>query len=362
MVSSRLYHIPGVLFAIFLAALLSGCSRSRESSRTALVMDTVCTVRAYGKQPSDLQDRLFTRLVQIESVFSTTIPDSDISRINAAAGIVPVEVSSETLRVLGIALEISRLSGGAFDPTIGPLVALWGIGTDSQHVPAPEEISAVLPLVDYQLVQIDEHENTVFLPQRGMQLDAGGIAKGYAADELAGMIRAAGVYSAVIDLGGNIYVVGWKQDKIPWNVGFKDPLDTSQIFAGVAVSDRTVVTSGVYERFFVAEGIRYHHILDPVTGYPVRNGLLSCSIVASSSVLADALATAVFVLGTNKGLALLSSPVLSTLAYTERGDGEKTESTVTIEGFTVSESRKIVATPLLSSQLILYGSQYSRVQ
>jgi len=219
-----------------------------------------------------------------------------------------VVVPQEVIYVLQEALRIAERTSGAFDPTIGPLVDLWDIGGDNSQVPSQQAIDHARSLVDWRLVEIDSQRGTVYLPKQGMALDLGGIAKGYAADELVAIAQEAGIQQALFDLGGNIYAFGTKADGTPWRVGVKDPAQPGGSPAlALAVQDRSVVTSGMYERFFEQEGIRYHHILNPATGYPVWNDIHSVTIVSKSSLLADALSTSVFVLGREKGLALLES-------------------------------------------------------
>jgi Membrane-associated lipoprotein involved in thiamine biosynthesis len=242
---------------------------------------------------------------------SVNVPSSDVSRINAAAGISPVNVHKDTFKVIERAIFFAEISNGAFDPSVGPLVSLWGIGGDNARVPSREEIDNTLPLINWRYVELDETAHSVFLKRKGMALDLGAIAKGYAADEAAAIIKNAGVKRAIIDFGGNIVTLGEKKDKSPWKVGIQNPVKRRGIYFGVLRLDtegkQTVVTSGAYERFFETDGERYHHILSTVTGYPVKNGLLSVTVIASDSTDADALSTSLFALGYEKGIKLLDS-------------------------------------------------------
>jgi thiamine biosynthesis lipoprotein len=251
---------------------------------------------------------IFDRFREIESRMSVTLPGTEVDRINANAGIGPVAVHADVFEVLELAVRYAGLSGGAFDPTVGPLVSLWNIGGEEPRLPPQEEIEALLPLINWRDLELDREGSTVFLKKPGMALDLGAIAKGYAADEAAKLLRKNRIKRAIIDLGGNILVYGEKRDKSPWRVGIQNPLDGRGAYIGIVeIRDQTVVTSGVYERCFEAAGVRYHHILSPAGGYPVRNGLLSVSIVTRRSVDADALSTAVFVLGYERGKALVES-------------------------------------------------------
>jgi len=239
---------------------------------------------------------------------------SGVVAINERAGIEPVKVRTDLLDVLEQALRYAELSDGAFDPTVGPLVRLWGIGTDLQCIPTDEEIAAALELVNWRDVVIDRKAGTVFLRRRGMALDLGGIAKGYAGDEALRIAREAKVKRAVFDLGGNIVTLGWRiqskkeREAQPWRIGIQNPLSERGVYMGVlTVHDTSVVTSGVYERYFESGGKRYHHILSTANGYPVDNGLLSVTIVTENSTAADALSTTVFALGFERGKALIDS-------------------------------------------------------
>ena len=285
-----------------------GCKKEAMPPQTQLHLGTVCTINLFDQGSTELYGQMFQKLKGIEQAFSVNLSDSAVSQINQSAGIAPVVVPQEVIYVLQEALRIAERTGGAFDPTIGPLVDLWDIGGDNSQVPSQEAIDHARSLVDYRLVELNLEQGTVYLPKQGMALDLGGIAKGYAADELVAMVQEAGLKRGLFDLGGNIYAFGTKADGSTWRVGVKDPAQPGGSPAlALAVQDRSVVTSGMYERFFEQEGIRYHHILNPATGYPVWNDIQSVTIVSKSSLLADALSTSVFVLGREKGLALLES-------------------------------------------------------
>jgi thiamine biosynthesis lipoprotein len=296
-----------VCTAIVLAGTLMGCSRP-EPTKAEFVIGTVCTITLYDAGKPKVYRAIFNRLAEIESRMSVGLKGTDVYRVNDAAGIEAVAVHPDVFEVIERAVYFAELSGGAFDPTVGPLVSLWGIGGDHPRVPAQAEIDAALPLINWRDIELDREKNTVFLKKPGMALDLGAIAKGYAADEAAELIKKARVPRAIIDLGGNILVYGEKQDGTPWRVGIQDPLETRGAYIGIVEArDKTVVTSGVYERFFESDGTRYHHILSPDLGYPVQNGLLAVTIIASRSIDADALSTSIFVLGYKDGKALLDS-------------------------------------------------------
>jgi thiamine biosynthesis lipoprotein len=294
--------------AIGLAGLLFSCG---PVSRSEFVLGTACSVRIEGGGSERLLDRVFARLRQIEDELSVNKPSSQIDAVNAAAGVAPVAVGPDALAIVRRDLDLASWSDGAFDPSVGPLVKLWGIGfarTGAASPPAEADIEAAKALVGWRDVALDEAKGEILLRRKGMALDLGSTSKGYAADEVAKVLRASGVRSAVIDLGGNILVMGSKPDGKPWRIGLQDPFSSERgSYLGIAsLSDKTMVTSGVYERFFIdkATGKRYHHILDTKTGYPVDNGLMSVTIVTAKSFDADGFTTAVFALGREKGMAL----------------------------------------------------------
>ncbi|MGI6485327.1 MAG: FAD:protein FMN transferase [Tepidanaerobacteraceae bacterium] len=297
--------------AVMIAALLliTGCGGARVDeplTRSNFMLDTIVQVTAYGDNASDVIDDVFERISEIESKMTAVGEDSEVIRINKAAGIKAQTVSSDTFYVIKRGLFYSNQSRGKFDITIGPLVRLWGIGTENVRVPSKSEIFNALENVNYRDVVLDENDNSVFLKNKGMSLDLGGIAKGYAADEAAEVLKKNGIKSAAIDLGGNICVIGKKPDGTMWNIGLQNPFEPrGSIFAIAAVADKTLVTSGVYERFFERDDKRYHHILDTATGYPVENDLVGVTIITDKSIDADALSTTMFSMGLSDGIKLV---------------------------------------------------------
>jgi len=275
---------------------------------TGFLLGTVIRIRIYQSEGQEIFKPVFEEISRLEGLLSLNLPDSDISRINSQAGIRPVKVDPDTMEVVQKGLEYSRLSGGAFDVTIGPLVELWHIGYDDARVPDPAEIEAVLPLIGWERVVVNPDEGTVFLSRPGMIMDLGGIAKGFIADRCAALLREAGVTRGIVNLGGNVLTLGDKPDGSDFRIGVQDPTNVRGDYVGVLkLKDKSVVSSGVYERFFEENGRRYHHILDPFEGYPVENGLQQVTIVSDRSVDGDGLSTSAFAVGTEKGLALLDS-------------------------------------------------------
>jgi len=271
-------------------------------------LGTACFITLYDQGNEKIYNDIFSRIHEIENLMSVNIPSSDVSRINAAAGIEAVHVHKDVFYVIENAKYFAQLSDGAFDPTVGPLVSLWGFDSVSTYVPSGEEIEKALPLVNWRNIELDKTLNTVYLNQKGMALDLGAIAKGYAADEVVKIAKQAGIKRALIDLGGNIFVIGEKIDKTQWNVGIQNPYTNRGDAVGfIQTKERTIVTSGIYERYFEEDGKTFHHIFDPKLGFPVQNGLVSVTIITDNSMTADALSTAVFVLGYDKGLSLIET-------------------------------------------------------
>ena len=276
---------------------------NKKTSAVGFYFDTVVYLTLWGA-PEGLVDTIWAECKRYEDMLSKTIPTSDVSRINTAAG-KTVTVDPETWAILGRAKEINAQTGGAFSVTIAPVSALWTFtGVNTNTVPNDEaRLDAVYKVDDTKIVLGDN--NTVTLPS-GMQVDLGGIAKGYIADRVAEIIRAHGC-TGIISLGGNVYTVGQKPDGSKFSVGIADPSAPHQYMSIIYTGENTVVTSGTYERGFNFGGVRYHHILDPKTGWPAQSDLVSATFVMDSSMTADALATACIVMGSEKALALAES-------------------------------------------------------
>ena len=290
----------------FLFFLLISCGSS-NSTFTWEALGTSCTVTLFEFGSEKIHSEILMRISEIDSMFSVNKKDSDISKVNENAGVASVAVHADVAEVLSFALEIAEKSCGAFDPSVGPLVRLWGINTENARVPSDSEIETARSLVDWKKVRLEGRE--VFLEEKGMSLDLGGIAKGYAADEIVRILEKHRVKRAVIDLGGNIYVYGRKKNGEAWRVGVRNPRekDGNPILTLRLDESGSVVTSGVYERFFERDGKIYHHILDPKSGRPSNSGILSVTIVDSSSMRADALSTTAFILGPERFQELFKS-------------------------------------------------------
>lgn len=296
-------------------------SACRTSSSFA--MSTVITQQVYGPHGEEAAQQVSDALEQFEDRLSAFETDSEIGRINAAAGKSPVRVSSETFALIRQSLELSSQSENAFQITIAPLTQLWGITTDHPRVPSQQEIDAVLPLIDDESVMLDEEKMTVFLPQEGQAIDLGGIAKGNACTLAAGIYEELGVRSAILNIGGNVYVCGRSPEGERFRVGFRAPEKGTQSYiASIELEDQVMAVSGGYERYFETEdGTRYHHILSPETGYPAQSDIVSVGVVCSDGTQADFLSTTLFVWGNEKVRAFMEEhPDIGVLFLNEKGE------------------------------------------
>ncbi len=269
------------------------------------IMDTDVNIKAYGRKAPVAIDRAIDEMRRLDRMLSSYDPDSEISRVNSQAGVKPVKVSPETFEVVDRVLYFASISDGAFDPTIFPVMRLWGFGDPQQRVPAGPEIERALALVDFRKVQMNPQDSTIFIEDRGMAVDLGAIAKGYAVDRMSAIMREEGVTSFLINAGGDVYACGLKPDKTPWNVAVTDPRNPQDFLGVMKAADVSIVSSGDYERFFEEGGVRYHHIIDPKTGYPSRTSRGTAVFLASSTD-ADGLSTTLFILGPDKSSDVLS--------------------------------------------------------
>lgn len=280
------------------------------TSQSSYQIGTYITLSIYADEqvPDETFDALFELIDFYEKMVSKNIPTSEVSLINKSAGVEPVAVSNELMEMVKIGLNYANASNGLFDVSIGSLVDLWGIGTENAKVPTESELSASMATVDYKNIQIDEDENSIFLTEPGMVMDLGALAKGYIADRVKDLILEKGYDAAIINLGGNVLTVGTKPNADYWRIGVRDPRSESVTEMGILnLEDNSIVSSGVYERYFLEGDMRYHHIINPKTGYPEQNDIMSVSIVSKDSVDGDALSTTAFLMGLEDGLAYVES-------------------------------------------------------
>lgn len=291
--------------------LISGCSKKNEPlTKSGFYFNTVISVTVYENASERDLDECFQLAEQYENYFSNTLPDSDVSKINDAAG-TPVTVHDETIELLETCISYGKLSNGRFDITIGKLSDLWDISTkalfeetDASMIPSDTDIAAALATVDYHNIRIDGNEVTLL--DANARIDLGGIAKGYIADRMKDLLNERGITNGFINLGGNVLALGGKPDGGTYTIGIQKPFaEDNSAIASVEVTDQTVVSSGIYERNFTVDGTLYHHILDVTTGYPYDNGLAGVTIITKDSVDGDALSTVCFSLGLKDGMALI---------------------------------------------------------
>ncbi len=306
-------QVAAVLGSVVLAACSGGnvpsaVSRHQIVERARLSMGSEVRLTAWTDDEARavrVFEQAFDEFDRLDRLMSVWHQGSDVSRVNAGAGRSKVSVAPETLEVLRIAQQVSEWTNGKFDVTFGALSGLWKFDHDQDdRIPAAADVQARLALIDFRALELDAASRTVVLRRAGMRVHLGGIGKGYAVDRAAAVLRAGGIHDFLIQSGGDLYAGGRRGDR-PWRTGIRDPRGPAdQIIAALDVRDETFSTSGDYERFFMYDGRRYHHILDPDEGAPAR-GCRSVTIVARTAVLADALSTGVFILGPEAGMALI---------------------------------------------------------
>ena len=296
---------------------------------SAWVADDTAAVAAF--------EQVFKEFDRLDKLLSVWKPDSDVVKINQAAGDHAVPVSAETIEVLRAARQVSEWTDGKFDVTFGALSDVWKFDHDQDNrIPSAEEIKARIPFIDFKKIVIDAAQQTVMLERRGMRMHLGGIGKGYAVDRGVQILRAAGVNDFMIQAGGDFYVSGMK-DRAPWRIGVRDPRGPAdRVIAALDLSDGTFSTSGDYERFFMKDGRRYHHLLDPATGEPAQ-GCRSVTIVTNLATMADGLSTGVFILGPEKGMALI-------------------ERLPDVEGLIVSSTNQVLVSSGLKNKLLMLAT------
>ncbi len=313
-------HIHSIsFFSLFLllSLFLTGCRKAPDPiTKTSFKLNTVVTITIYDSSDTSLLDHALNLCDYYENLFSRTRETSEIHQINQG---LQKELSPETEELLNTALYYSRLSGGLFEPTIGPVSSLWDFHTEQPKVPDETLIQSRLPLIDAKKIRLSNHAITM---EEGMMLDLGSISKGYIADSIKEYLIKQGVKSAVIDLGGNVLCIGNRPDGTPFQIGIRQPFAKANTAAAVlSISDQSVVTSGIYERCFEQDGIVYHHLLDPNTGYPCDNELASVTIISNHSVDGDALSTCCFLMGMEQGMSLINSiPDVHAIFITRDGE------------------------------------------
>jgi len=274
--------------------------------RAQMHMGTVVSITAVASNKDAAQAAVqagFQEIKRLEQLLSTWRPDSDLSRVNSAAGERPVRVSEETFELVARSLEIAQMTEGGFNIAVGPAVEAWSV-TERQQIPSLRDLEQLQPLVDWRVIQLDAGERTIFLPRRGMRIDVGGIGKGYAADRAANVMKQVGGFGGVVALSGDIKTFGNLPEQGGFPVGVRHPRREGSLLATITLKNEAISTAGDYERYFERDGVRYHHILDPVTLQPARE-CQSVTVVASDGTTADGLDTGLFVMGRERAMELI---------------------------------------------------------
>ena len=297
-----------IAVVLWLGIVLNACDDTRDqpTRRTQFIMGTLVEITVSHPDPDVIQavtTQAFDEMKRIEQLMSTYLPDSEISRINHAAGKEAIPVSPEVEEVIREGLYWSEQSSGAFDITIEPLVYLWNFDGEKEIIPRESTLRKTASLVNFKDIELKDH--TVRLKRHGMAINVGGLAKGYAVDRAISVLRGK-VKNGIVNAGGDLFAFGQKNKQTPWNIGLQHPRKPQELLAAFAVQNQAIATSGDYQRYFIKDGVRYHHIFDPQTGKPARL-MVSTTIITTEVMDADALATAVFVMGPEKGIEWINS-------------------------------------------------------
>ncbi|MBQ5339034.1 MAG: FAD:protein FMN transferase [Oscillospiraceae bacterium] len=290
-----------IMSGICMMPLLTACGNAADTMKSAdiFAMDTYMNIKAYGRDAEAAVAEAEARIYKLEQTFSVTDETSDIRKINHAEG-QPVTVSADTVSVLQTAQNMHHESGGAFCISLYPVLCAWGFTVGEYRIPSDSEITNLLQNVDDTQITVDAQ--TVRCPD-AMQIDLGAVAKGYTGDAVMEIMQQHQIASAIINLGGNVQTCGSKPDGSAWTVGITDPFAPDSLLGTVRVTDKAVITSGNYERYFTGDdGQKYWHILDPADGFPADRGLVSVTVIGSSGAECDALSTALFVEGTEQAI------------------------------------------------------------
>lgn len=287
---------------------LSACTARKETyiQDNAFLLDTIINIKIYNNENEAAIEECFQLVRDLENTLSVHVADSDLWQLKTNAGKEWVEVSEHTIKVLEDSLQAAEMTNGLFDITAGPLINLWNIHPPEGYYPTEKERNKAVDLVNYKDMRIDKVNHKVFLEKENMEVNLGAVAKGYIADQVKILLQNKGVKKAIINLGGNVAVLGKRSESTPFRVGVQDPYSDRGEYVGmVDVVDQSVVSSGIYERFFLYNNKKYHHILNPFTGFPEENNLLQVTIVSEASIDGDIFSTAAFLLGLDEGMALV---------------------------------------------------------
>jgi FAD:protein FMN transferase len=310
---NQLFRIQ-TCFLMLLCSAFAGCvgvptgQESAVVTRAQMQMGTVVKITAVARSESMAQTAAtagFAEIHRLEELLSTWIPTSELSRVNASAGVMPVSVSPETMTVVQGAIQVSEMTDGGFNITIGPVVDAWNV-IENQRIPTEPELKTLRPLLDLKALHADVREQTIFLEKTGMRIDVGGIGKGYAADQAVMAMKKAGALAGVVALSGDIKTFGQLPGGRKFPVGIQHPRKEGEVLVFIDLEDEAISTAGDYERFFERDGVRYHHILDPKTLQPARS-CQAVTVIAREGIWADGLDTGIFVMGVESGMRLVEA-------------------------------------------------------
>ena len=272
-------------------------SQDNEASKDIFAMDTYMTVTAYGEKAQDAVDAAEAEIERLDTLLSTGNADSEIVKLNEQKS---ATLSEDGGYLVKRALELNKETDGAFDIAIYPVMEAWGFPIQDFRVPSADELTGLLKHVDAAKISYDKDTREISFEDDQMKIDLGGIAKGYTSSRIMDIFKENGITSGLVNLGGNVQALGTKTDGSNWRVAVQSPDDTEDYLGVLSIQDKAVITSGGYERYFEQDGVTYHHIIDPKTGYPAENGLVSVTIVSSDGTLADGLSTSLFIMGEEK--------------------------------------------------------------
>lgn len=312
MTPARIITLSALLIAVLFVAFMPHClyDNAPVIERERLLMGTIVRIKApvgtdcNAKRVDEAIEKAFGEMIRVESVFSVYKADSEVSGINRLKIRETLKISSETFDLISKSIEYSRKTGGAFDITVKPLIDIWVKAKADGKMPAEDDIKDVMKRVGSDDILLDKADGTIAFKKSGMALDLGGVAKGYAADRAIKILMENGIRNAIVNSGGDMYCLGMRSKDEIWSVGIQHPRDKNRIFLELKLKNRAVDTSGDYEKYFILDGKRYSHIINPATGYPVGDDVVSASVIADDAATADILATALCVLG-REGLEII---------------------------------------------------------
>lgn len=296
------------LLLVVIIILLVACTAKTESyiNKNGFLLDTFINIKIYDYKDEAVLEECFQLIRELENILSVHIKGSDLWNLKENSGKKWVEVSEHTINVLEKSIQVSQKTNGLFDITSGPLINLWNIHPPEGYYPTDQERLAAINLVNYKYVSIDKKNAKVYLEKDNMEVNLGAVAKGYIADQVKLFLQSKGIHKAIINLGGNVLTLGKHSEKRPFKVGIQDPNSVRGEYIGmVNISDQSVVSSGIYERFFEYNNKKYHHILNPFTGFPEENNLIQVTIVSKDSIDGDIFSTAAYLLGLDKGMTMI---------------------------------------------------------